>query len=517
MVDLGVLKPHDQDVFDLVVVGGGINGTGIARDAAGRGLKVLLAERDDLAAHTSSASTKLIHGGLRYLEYYEFRLVREALQERERLIHIAPHISWPMRFVLPQPKGGRPGWMIRIGLWLYDHIGGRQSLPRSQAVRLTDATWGAGLKPGATRGFIYSDAWVDDARLVVLNAMDAAEHGARILLGAEMTGARIEDGLWRVDLAPNAAGGPPAIAAPIQVRARAVVNAAGPWVASLLDRAPEAAAQGALRLVKGSHIIVPTLYPGAHAFILQNDDKRIVFTIPYEDRFTLVGTTDVTVGPGERDKPRISADEIDYLCATANSYFQKQITPSDVVSTYSGVRPLWDDGAADAKAVTRDYVLKLGREAAPQILSVYGGKLTTYRRLAEHALELLGPFLPEAGPAWTGRAPLPGGDLGGDFAAFLDQVRQRYPFLPADVAKRMAHAYGARIAAVLSAARDWADLGQDFGGGLTEVEAGYLVDHEWARTAEDILWRRTKIGLSCSPQTEAALTHWLAARPRQGG
>jgi glycerol-3-phosphate dehydrogenase len=515
MTDLSVLNP--DDVFDLVVVGGGINGTGIARDAAGRGLKVLLAERDDLASHTSSASTKLIHGGLRYLEYYEFRLVREALQERERLIHIAPHISWPMRFVLPQPKGGRPGWMIRIGLWLYDHIGGRQSLPRSHAVRLNDTKWGAGLKPAATRGFVYSDAWVDDARLVVLNAMDAAEHGAKILLGAEMTGARIEDGLWRIDLSPNTASGRPAIANPTQVRARAIVNAAGPWVASLLDRAPEAASQGALRLVKGSHIVVPRLYPGEHAFILQNDDKRIVFTIPYEDRFTLVGTTDVVVGQDERDKPKISEAEIEYLCATVNAYFQQQVSPSDVVSTYSGVRPLWDDGAAEAKAVTRDYVLKLGRESAPQILSVYGGKLTTYRRLAEHALELLSPFLPKACPAWTGQAPLPGGDLGSDFATFLDQVRQRYPFLPADVAQRMAHAYGARIAAVLGGASQWADLGQDFGGGLTEVEAVYLVDHEWARTAQDILWRRSKIGLSCPPETEAALSRWLTARMSHGG
>ncbi len=517
MADLSVLNADDADIFDLVVVGGGINGTGIARDAAGRGLKVLLVERDDLAAHTSSASTKLIHGGLRYLEYYEFRLVREALQERERLIHIAPHISWPMRFVLPQPKGGRPGWMIRIGLWLYDHIGGRQTLPRSHAVRLTETKWGAGLKPAATRGFVYSDAWVDDARLVVLNAMDAAEHGAEILLGAEMTGARIEDGLWRIDLSPNGAAGRPAIANPTQVRARALVNAAGPWVASLLDRAPEAASQGALRLVKGSHIVVPALYPGEHAFILQNDDKRIVFTIPYEDRFTLVGTTDVVVGQDERDKPRISEAEVDYLCATVNAYFQKQVDPSDVVSTYSGVRPLWDDGAAEAKAVTRDYVLKLGRESAPQILSVYGGKLTTYRRLAEHALEMLGPFLPKAGPAWTGQAPLPGGDLGDDFATFLDQTRQRYPFLPADIAKRMAHAYGSRMSAVLGAANHWADLGQDFGGGLTEVEAAYLVDHEWARTAEDILWRRTKIGLSCPPETKAALSRWLEARIGHGG
>ncbi|HWU01833.1 MAG TPA: glycerol-3-phosphate dehydrogenase [Novosphingobium sp.] len=497
--------------YDLLVVGGGINGAGIARDAAGRGLRVLLVERDDLAAHTSSASTKLIHGGLRYLEYYEFRLVREALQERERLIHIAPHISWPLRFVLPQPKGGRPGWMIRIGLWLYDHIGGKQTLPASHAVRLTDPRWGQGLKGGVSRGFVYSDAWVDDARLVVLNAIDAAERGATIWTGVTMTGARQVGKNWQVDLAPTPDAPRPDIAAPMQVTARAIVNAAGPWVGDLLGEVPEAKREGGIRLVKGSHIVIPQVYPGDHAFILQKDDGRIVFTIPYQGKFTLVGTTDVLVGEDERARPQISAAEVDYLCATVNTYFDTQVAPADVVWTYAGVRPLYDDGSADAKAITRDYVLKLGRDAGPQILSVFGGKLTTYRRLAEHAMENLTPFLPAAHPAWTGTVPLPGGDMpAGGFAAFLTDVRQRWPFLPADVAQRMAHAYGTRIARVLGKAASWADLGEDFGGGLTEAEARYLYDNEWARKAEDMLWRRTKLGLTAPAGTAEKLAAWIA-------
>lgn len=502
----------DGAQFDLLVVGGGINGTGIARDAVGRGLKVLLVEQDDLAAHTSSASTKLIHGGLRYLEYYEFRLVRESLQERERLIHIAPHVSWPLRFVLPKPKGGRPGWMIRIGLWLYDHIGGRQSLPGSHGVDLTDPRWGAGLKPGLSRGFVYSDAWVDDARLVVLNAIDAAERGATILTGTALTGAKPDGEDWLIDLAPNPDRASP-LAGPCQVRARAIANAAGPWARSLLDRVGEVRPEGGVTLVKGSHLIVPQLYPGDHAFLLQQDDGRIVFTIPYEHRFTLIGTTDVLVGEDQRAAPQIGADEIAYLCAAVNGYFERQTSPADVVSTYSGVRPLFDDGQSDAKAITRDYVLKLGRESGPQVLSAFGGKLTTYRRLAEHALEELTPWLPRASGPWTSTAPLPGGDLPpGGFAAFLAQVRRRWPFLPEDQAERLAHAYGTRIERVLGSAANWADLGEDFGSGLTEAEVRYLVAHEWARTPRDILWRRTKIGLVCAAETERRLEAWLAAQ-----
>ena len=501
---------QDGEAVDLLIVGGGINGVGIARDAAGRGLSVLLVERDDLAAHTSSASTKLIHGGLRYLEYYEFRLVRESLQERERLIHIAPHISWPLRFVLPQPKGGRPGWMIRIGLWLYDHIGGKQSLPASHGVNLRDPRWGEGLKPGLTRGFVYSDAWVDDARMVVLNAIDASERGARIVTGTAMTGARVEGEEWVVSLTPNPSR--PGLAAPLQVRAKAVVNAAGPWAGNLLDGVDGVTREGGITLVKGSHIIVPQLYSGDHAFILQQDDGRIVFTIPYEHRYTLVGTTDVLVGADQRDRPQISPEETSYLCAAANAYFTREIGPDDVVRSYSGVRPLYDDGTADAKAITRDYVLQLGRRSTPQVLSVLGGKLTTYRRLAEHAMDELGPWLPRHGGGWTDRAALPGGDLpAGGFAAFLASCRQRWPFLPADVAERLAHAYGTRIERIVGAATDWAGLGRDFGSGLTEAEVRYLVTHEWARTAEDILWRRTKLGLGAGSELAQELTDWLAA------
>lgn len=501
-----------DQVYDLLVIGGGINGVGIARDATGRGLSVLLVERDDLAAHTSSASTKLIHGGLRYLEYYEFRLVRESLQERERLIRIAPQISWPLRFVLPQPKGGRPGWMIRIGLFLYDHIAGRHSLPKSHGVNLRDPRWGKGLKPGLAKGFVYSDAWVDDARLVVLNAIDAAQRGATILTGTAVTGAEQQGDAWAVTLEPNADAPRPALAAPCTVRARTIVNAAGPWVASMLDSLAGANRDGAIKLVKGSHIVVPQIYPGDHAFILQQEDGRIVFTIPYEGQFTLVGTTDVAVGEQERARPRISAEEIEYLCAASNRYFERQITPGDVVWTYSGVRPLFDDGQEDAKAVTRDYVLKLGLSEGPQVLSVFGGKLTTYRRLAEHALDDLKPWMAGAGGAWTETAPLPGGDLGaGGFAAFLAQSRERWPFVPAATMERMAHAYGTRIAMILGDAQGWQDLGSDFGNGLTEAEVRYLQAHEWARSAEDVLWRRSKLGLTAAPEVAEKLAFWFKA------
>jgi len=495
----------DRTDYDLLVIGGGINGVGIARDAAGRGLRVLLVERDDLAGHTSSASTKLIHGGLRYLEYYEFRLVREALRERERLLGIAPHIAWPLRFVLPRPEGGRPGWLIRLGLFIYDRLGGRQTLPRSQAVDLADPRWGAGLRPGLRRGYAYSDAWVDDARLVVLNAIDAAERGATILTHTAFTGARVDGDAWLAELA-TAHGAQ-------SLRARVIVNAAGPWVADIIDGLPGVRREGGVALVKGSHIIVPRLYPGDHAFLLQQPDGRIVFTIPYQHRYTLIGTTDVVVGQAEREAPRITSAEVDYLCAAVSPYFTQDVTPASVIATYSGVRSLHDDGKADAKAITRDYVLQLGRAAGPQVLSVLGGKLTTYRRLAEHALAKLAPWLPEAGPAWTASAPLPGGDLPpGGFAAFLGQVRARWPFLPPDVSERMAHAYGTRLAAIIGAASAWDQLGEDFGSGLTEAELRYLADHEWAACADDVLWRRTKLGLAAPPDLAERVAGWFAAR-----
>ena len=499
--------------YDLLVIGGGINGVGIARDAAGRGLSVLLVERDDLAAHTSSASTKLIHGGLRYLEYYEFRLVREALQERERLLAIAPHLIWPLRFILPMPEGGRPAWMIRLGLWLYDHIGGRISLPKSRGVRL-DAPGLAGvLKPALARGFAYSDCWVDDARLVVANAMDAAARGATILTGVAATAARPNGELWEVNLAINPARPPQTAEVPATITARALVNAAGPWVEEMLGAMSAVRHNGGVSLVKGSHIIVARRWPGEQAYIFQNRDGRIQFAIPYQDNFTLIGTTDLLVGDDERAHPTISDAEVDYLCEGVNAFLAEPVSRADVVGCYAGVRPLYDDGSTDAKAITRDYVLNLGGDARPQALSVFGGKLTTYRRLAEHALDKLRPWLPVMRPAWTDLEPLPGGDLPGrDAAAFTATVRQRWPFLDEAQARRMVRAYGTRIDMVLGQAQARADLGEDFGGGLSAAEIDYLCTHEWARTAEDILWRRTKLGLVVPQGTADKITAYLGKR-----
>ena len=484
---------------DLLIVGGGVNGCGIARDAAGRGLKVLLVEQDDLAGHTSSASTKLIHGGLRYLEYYEFRLVREALIEREKLLRIAPHIIWPLRFVMPMPPTGRPGWMIRLGLFLYDHLGGRGSLPGSTGVSL-NGPLGAGIRPEIAKGFAYSDCWVQDSRLVVLNALDARERSADIRTRTRFLGATRDAEGWTATI-----GGEDGEQV---VRARAIVNAAGPWVDHVVSAARGAHPERPPRLVKGSHIIVTRLFEGEHAYILQNPDKRIVFAIPYERDFTLIGTTDV---PWHDDPaaPAISAEETAYLCESVSRYVAKPVRPEDVVRSYAGVRPLFDDGSASASAVTRDYVLKLGEEEGPQILSVFGGKITTYRRLSEHALEKLAPFLPPMRDAWTDKAPLPGGDIG-DFEAFLAEVRRRWPFLSERTSWRLARAYGTRIDRMLGDAVMLADLGEDLGGGLHAREVDYLVGEEWARTADDILWRRSKLLLHVPLGTKERLERYLA-------
>ncbi|WP_340315654.1 glycerol-3-phosphate dehydrogenase [Rhizorhabdus argentea] len=482
--------------IDLLIIGGGVNGAGIARDAAGRGLSVMLVERDDLASHTSSSSTKLIHGGLRYLEYYEFRLVREALAERETLIDVAPHLIRPMRFVMPLADGMRPAWLIRLGLFLYDHIGGRTRLPKSKSVRLDNSHWGAGLKP-IRHGFVYSDGWVDDARLVVLNALDAAERGADIRVHTSFEGARREADHWVATLGDGST-----------VSARAIVNTAGPWVGKVLKEIPQAHAEQPPRLVKGSHIIVPRLFDGDHAYILQNEDLRIVFAIPYEGDFTLIGTTDKPF-EGDPSHPTIDPDETEYLCKSANRYFKRQIGAGDVVRSYSGVRPLFDDGHEEAAEVTRDYVLRLGAEEAPQILSAFGGKITTYRRLAEHALEQLEPFLPPMAKAWTAGVPLPGGDLpDGDFAAFLKNVRARWPFLDEVNATRMTRAYGTRIDRIFGDAARFDDIGY----GLSTCEIDYLIDEEWACTAEDILWRRTKLGLHGGDHLKATVEAYLAKR-----
>jgi glycerol-3-phosphate dehydrogenase len=474
-------------VHDLLIIGGGINGCAIAREAALNGLSVMLVEKDDLASHTSSASTKLIHGGLRYLEYYEFKLVREALQERERLLRAAPHLIYPMHFVLPHENAVRPWWLVRLGLLLYDTIGGRITLPRSRSLRKSDTDYRAPLqRPG--KGFVYSDAWVDDARLVVLNAMDAAHHGAVIRTRTALASARRADGVWQATLSTGET-----------VTAHAMVNAAGPWVSEALALTGANARSG-VRLIKGSHIVVPKVFDGEQAYMLQQPDKRIVFAIAYAGGNTLIGTTDV---PVERPEDAgISADEIAYLCDASNRYFIKQIAPTDVVRTYSGVRPLYDDGASEAKAVTRDYVLELDTNG-PSLLSIFGGKITTSRHLAEEALAKLG----HAARA-SRDAKFPGGDIE-DFDNFLANVRQRYPFLGEARSHRMARAYGSMLFDMIG---DRTAMGEVFGPELSAVEVDWMVTREWAVTAEDIIWRRSKLGLTMNADSVARLETYLKAR-----
>ncbi len=493
------------ETYDLLIVGGGINGAGIARDAAGRGLSVLLVEQEDLASHTSSASTKLIHGGLRYLEYYEFRLVREALIERERLLGMAPHIIWPLAFVLPQLNSPRPAWLVRLGLFLYDHLGGRKKLPATRTVNLASSPLGNGMKPGAKTAFVYSDCWVEDSRLVVLNARDAAERGAKIETRTKLLSAQREGALWQAEITGD--GGTRT------VMARGLVNAAGPWVEDVLQRAASASQDRGVRLIKGSHIVVPKLYEGDHAFLLQNPDRRVVFAIPYEHDYTLIGTTDEPWS-GLPGKAHISPEETDYLCETVRRYFAREIHPEDVVWSYAGIRPLYDDHAASASAVTRDYVLDLdcGDGKAP-LLSVFGGKITTYRKLAEHAMEKLVPFYAGAKGDWTAGVDLPGGDIpGDDFARFVGTLVAAHPALPAALLTRLARAYGTRAKAILGTAQTMDALGQDFGGGLTQAEVDYLADQEWVRSAEDALYRRSKLGLHVPSGTAAAVDTYLAAR-----
>ena len=495
-----------RETVDLLIVGGGINGAGIARDAAGRGLSVLLVEQDDLAGHTSSASTKLIHGGLRYLEYGEFRLVREALIERERLLGMAPHIIWPLSFVLPQNQSPRPAWMVRLGLFLYDHLGGRERLPGTRTVALDRSPFGAGLSPRTGKAFVYSDCWVEDSRLVVLNAIDAAERGARIETRTRLVGARREEGGWVATI--EGAGGTRTVGA------RVLVNAAGPWVGDVIGRLGGNDTDRGVRLIKGSHIVVPKLYEGDHAFMLQNDDRRIVFAIPYEQNFTLVGTTDEpwTDPPG---KATIGAAETRYLLDTIGRYFERKVAEADIVWSYAGIRPLYDDRSANASAVTRDYVLDVdtdGDRGAP-VLNIFGGKITTYRKLAEHAMRELARFFPEAGGAWTAGAALPGGDIAdADFEAFLRALQAERPALPPALLRRLARAYGTRVRMLLGDAMAIDDLGEDLGGGLTTAEVDYLVGTEWARTAEDVLYRRSKLGLHVPEGTADRLDRYLAGR-----
>ncbi|WP_103097877.1 glycerol-3-phosphate dehydrogenase [Novosphingobium guangzhouense] len=489
--------------YDLLVVGGGINGAGIARDAAGRGLSVLLVEKEDLAQHTSSASTKLIHGGLRYLEYGEFRLVREALIERERLLSMAPHIIWPLSFVLPQVNSLRPAWLVRLGLFLYDHLGGRKVLPATRTIPQLDRDpCGNGLKSGA-KAFVYSDCWVEDSRLVVLNAMDAEARGARIRTRTRLVSAERADGLWTAKIS-DAQG-------EHKVRARALVNAAGPWVADVIARVPDGRSDRGVRLIKGSHIVVPRLYEGDHAFLLQNPDKRVVFAIPYQGEFTLVGTTDEAwnEAPGAA---AISAAETRYLLDTVARYFTRPVGEGDLVWSYAGIRPLYDDRASSASAVTRDYVLDLDAEdgRAP-MLNIFGGKITTYRKLAEHALEKLAPLLSPKSGAWTAAATLPGGDMpDADFERFAAALIADRPNLPVALLRRLARAYGTRVTTLLEDAHDLEGLGHHFGGDLYAAEVDYLARHEWARTGRDVLFRRSKLGLKLDNSVESALDDHLA-------
>ena len=496
----------DKAIQDLFVIGGGVNGCGIARDASGRGLAVTLVEKGDLAGATSSASTKLIHGGLRYLEYREFRLVREALIEREVLLRAAPHIVWPLRFVLPHHAGLRPWPLLRLGLFLYDYLGGRRILPPTRALDLRDDPAGEPLRPDCRRAFEYSDCWVEDARLVVLNARDAADRGATVLTRTRCVSARREGGLWRAVLRDEATG------AQREVAARALVNAAGPWAADVLAGVAGLNTPARVRLVKGSHIVTRRLYDHDRCYIFQNADGRICFAIPYEEEFTLIGTTDEEF-TGDPAAAAISEAETDYLCSAVSGYFRRPVTRDDVVWSYAGVRPLYDDGASRAQEATRDYVLTLDHKTgeAP-LLSVFGGKITTYRRLAEAAMAKLAPHFPEAGTPWTAAAPLPGGDFPWDGApALAAALRRDYPFVAEPLALRLVRQYGTRAKAVLGEARGVADLGRDFGAGLTEREVVWQMREEWARKPEDVLWRRSKLGLRLDAAGRAALERFMAA------
>jgi glycerol-3-phosphate dehydrogenase len=486
----------DKPTFDLLIVGGGINGAGIARDAAGRGLKVLLVEKDDLAAHTSSASSKLIHGGLRYLEQFQFRLVRESLAERERLWRIAPHIIRPLDFVVQQVDSPRPAWLVRLGLLLYDHLAGRDSLPSTRTVDLRTDDHGDGLRRRDGEAFVYADCLVDDSRLVILNALDAAERGARIATRTELIAAERRENSWSATLR-----GP---AGEEQVEARALVNATGPWVASLLDRIGVESRLN-VRLVKGSHIVLPRLYDGDHAFLIQNPDRRVVFAIPFEGDFTLIGTTD-SFWTGEPNNPEIDEIETDYLLDAARRTFARSIERKHIVWTFSGIRPLFDDGSSTAATVTRDYVLDLDENGAPA-LSIFGGKLTTYRRLAEQCLHRLGHLLPASRAPWTDGTALPGGDMPPE--ELLPALQREFAQMPRMLLRRLARAYGTRARSILADAVTLDDLGPTLAGDLTAREVDYLVGSEWARTAEDILFRRTKLGLHVDRSATGPLEDYL--------
>jgi D-erythritol 1-phosphate dehydrogenase len=490
-------------MIDLFVIGGGINGAGMARDAAGRGLKVVLCEKDDLAEGTSSRSGKLVHGGLRYLEYYEFRLVREALIEREVLLKAAPHIIWPMRFVLPHSPEDRPAWLVRLGLFLYDHLGGRKKLPGTRTLDLARDPEGAPILDTYTKGFEYSDCWVDDARLVVLNAVDAAEKGCEVLTRTAAVTARREEGAWSITTKNSVTG------ETRQFRARCIANCAGPWVSDIIGRVAGSNSSRNVRLVKGSHIIVPKWWTGPHAYLVQNHDKRVIFINPYEGDKALIGTTDIAY---EGRAEEVSADEreIEYLLSAVNRYFKEKLRRQDVLHSFSGVRPLFDDGKGNPSAVTRDYVFDLDETGGAPLLNVFGGKITTFRELAERGMQKLTHVFPAMGGNWTETAPLPGGDMpNADYETFANSLRDLYPWMPRPLLQHYGRLYGTRTRQIAGTADSLAALGRHFGGQLYEAEVRYLVQSEWARTPKDVLLRRTKHYLHLSEAEQAAFTAWF--------
>jgi len=516
---------RDPEISDIFIIGGGINGCGIARDAAGRGYSVVLAEMNDLASATSSASTKLFHGGLRYLEYFEVRLVREALIEREILLRAMPHISWPMRFVLPYHKdmrfasdtpasrllrtvfpwmrGRRPDWLIRFGLFAYDHLGGRKILPATKTLSLADRPEGVPLRDHFKKAYEYSDCWIEDSRLVVLNARDAKARGATIHTRYEVICASCQDGVWEIETRHRKTG------ETAFHRARMVVNAAGPWVGDILQRKLGLNTSEGVRLVRGSHIVTRKLFDHEKSYFFQGEDGRIIFAIPYETYFTLIGTTDVD-HPDPLQNPECSEEEKSYLIEFAQKYFKEALSKKDIVWTYSGVRPLYDDGAQNASAATRDYMLKLDRSTGAPILNIFGGKITTYRRLAESAMDVINSQLGRREGVWTAGPPLPGGDFAVDAVEnLIHGLKMRFAFLTDDWARRLVRAYGTEAAAVLGSAKVDEDLGRDFGGTLFEAEVLWLMQHEFALTAEDILWRRSKLGLRLTAKQAEDLHHWM--------
>ena len=495
-----------KEIFDLFIVGGGINGVGIARNAAGRGFSVYLAEMDDLASGTSSAATKLIHGGLRYLEYYEFHLVREALKEREILWNMAPHIIHPMRFILPYHKGLRPKWMLRLGLFIYDYIGGRKKLPPTKTINLRNDITGEPLRANSKIGFEYSDCFVDDARLVVLNAMDAKNKGASINVRTKLISAEQKNNIWQLKV-KNLLTNKTDI-----IHAKMLINAAGPWVDNVLGEVKNYPKQQNIRLVKGSHIVVNKLYDHDRAYIFQNSDNRIIFAIPYQEDFTLIGTTDVDYS-GDPAKVAISSDELNYLCEVSSHYFKHPVERSDVVWAYSGVRPLYDDGATKAQETTREFVLRLEEYQQAPLLNIFGGKLTTYRRLSQETMEIVEKTIEKKGNAWTAYAALPGGDFPIDgFEDLVSQLNRKYSFLARKQIIRLAKLYGTKVSDVLGEAKSIKHLGENFGAYLSALEVNYLIEHEWAKTVEDILWRRTKLGLIIKDRDRRALEKYLKTK-----